>query len=117
MLKPVKKGDHGEGKKGFFGWFNRMFDKSTHHYTDSVGNILRSTGRYLLLYVLIVVGMAWLFLRLPSSFLPEEDQGVFLAQAQLPAGATQERTQKSAGSGQRLLPDQRESERKLRLYR
>ena len=46
MLKPVAKGDHGEGKKGFFGWFNRMFDKSTHHYTDSVGNILRSTGRY-----------------------------------------------------------------------
>ncbi len=94
LLKPVKKGDHGEGKTGFFGWFNRMFDKSTHHYTDSVGSILRSTGRYLLLYVLIVVGMAWLFLRLPSSFLPEEDQGVFLVQVQLPAGASQERTQK-----------------------
>ncbi|ALB61954.1 RND efflux system, inner membrane transporter CmeB [Cronobacter condimenti 1330] len=94
MLKPVAKGDHGEGKKGFFGWFNRMFDKSTHHYTDSVGNILRSTGRYLLLYLLIVIAMAFLFIRLPSSFLPEEDQGVFLTMAQLPAGATQERTQK-----------------------
>ncbi|ALB71552.1 multidrug efflux RND transporter permease subunit AcrB [Cronobacter muytjensii] len=94
MLKPVAKGDHGEGKKGFFGWFNRMFDKSTHHYTDSVGNILRSTGRYLLLYLLIVVAMAFLFIRLPTSFLPEEDQGVFLTMAQLPAGATQERTQK-----------------------
>jgi multidrug efflux pump len=93
MLKPVAKGDHGE-KTGFFGWFNRMFDKSTHHYTDSVGNILRSTGRYLLLYLLIVVGMAFLFVRLPSSFLPDEDQGVFLTMAQLPAGATQERTQK-----------------------
>ncbi|KEY49687.1 efflux RND transporter permease AcrB [Citrobacter amalonaticus] len=94
MLKPVAIGDHGEGKKGFFGWFNRMFDKSTHHYTDSVGNILRSTGRYLLLYLIIVVGMAFLFVRLPSSFLPDEDQGVFLSMAQLPAGATQERTQK-----------------------
>lgn len=94
MLKPVAKGDHGEGKKGFFGWFNRVFDKSTHHYTDSVGNILRSTGRYLVLYILIVVGMAYLFVRLPSSFLPDEDQGVFLTMAQLPAGATQERTQK-----------------------
>ena len=94
LLKPVAKGDHGEGKKGFFGWFNRMFDKSTHHYTDSVGNILRSTGRYLLLYLIIVVGMAYLFVRLPSSFLPDEDQGVFLTMAQLPAGATQERTQK-----------------------
>ncbi|WP_312268750.1 multidrug efflux RND transporter permease subunit AcrB [Pseudescherichia sp.] len=94
MLKPIAKGDHGEGKKGFFGWFNRMFDKSTHHYTDSVGNILRSTGRYLLLYIVIVAGMAFLFVRLPSSFLPDEDQGVFLTMAQLPAGATQERTQK-----------------------
>ncbi|WP_039056182.1 multidrug efflux RND transporter permease subunit AcrB [Enterobacter sp. Bisph1] len=94
MLKPIAKGDHGEGKKGFFGWFNRMFEKSTHHYTDSVGNILRSTGRYLLLYIIIVAGMAFLFVRLPSSFLPDEDQGVFLTMAQLPAGATQERTQK-----------------------
>jgi len=110
MLKPIAKGDHGEGKKGFFGWFNRMFDKSTHHYTDSVGNILRSTGRYLLLYLLIVGGMAFLFIKLPSSFLPEEDQGVFLTMAQLPAGATQERTQK-------LLPDTRKSQRKLCVYR
>ncbi len=93
MLKPIAKGDHGE-KKGFFGWFNNMFNKSTHHYTDSVGNILRSTGRYLLLYLLIVVGMAFLFVRLPGSFLPDEDQGVLLTMAQLPAGATQERTQK-----------------------
>ncbi|WP_028012189.1 multidrug efflux RND transporter permease subunit AcrB [Enterobacter bugandensis] len=93
MLKPVQKGGHGE-HKGFFGWFNRMFDKSAHHYTDSVGNILRSTGRYLLLYIIIVVGMAFLFVRLPSSFLPDEDQGVFLTMAQLPAGASQERTQK-----------------------
>ncbi len=93
MLKPIQKGGHGE-HKGFFGWFNRMFDKSTHHYTDSVGNILRSTGRYLLLYIIIVVGMAYLFVRLPSSFLPDEDQGVFLTMAQLPAGASQERTQK-----------------------
>ncbi|MCE0825159.1 MULTISPECIES: multidrug efflux RND transporter permease subunit AcrB [Buttiauxella] len=92
LLKPVAKGES-HAKKGFFGWFNNMFDKSTHHYTDSVGNILRSTGRYLVLYLLIVVGMAFLFVRLPSSFLPEEDQGVFLTMAQLPAGATQERTQ------------------------
>ncbi len=55
MLKPIAKGDHGEGKKGFFGWFNRMFEKSTHHYTDSVGGILRSTGRYLVLYL----GVTW----------------------------------------------------------
>ncbi|ARJ40840.1 multidrug efflux RND transporter permease [Pantoea alhagi] len=93
MLKPIKKGDHGK-TTGFFGWFNRLFDKSTNHYVDSVGHIVRSTGRYLLLYLLIVIGMAVLFMRLPTSFLPEEDQGLLLAQAQLPAGATQERTQK-----------------------
>ncbi|WP_275553734.1 multidrug efflux RND transporter permease subunit AcrB [Mixta sp. Marseille-Q2659] len=93
MLKPIKKGDHGK-TTGFFGWFNRLFDKSTNHYVDSVGHIVRSTGRYLLIYLVIVVGMAVLFMRLPTSFLPEEDQGLLLAQAQLPAGATQERTQK-----------------------
>ncbi|GAB2939783.1 multidrug efflux RND transporter permease subunit AcrB [Hafnia psychrotolerans] len=93
MLKPIAKGEH-DDKKGFFGWFNKKFDQSTHHYTDSIGNILQSTGRYLVIYLLIVVGMALLFIRLPTSFLPEEDQGVFLTMAQLPAGATQERTQK-----------------------
>ncbi|HBV38545.1 MAG TPA: hydrophobe/amphiphile efflux-1 family RND transporter, partial [Erwinia sp.] len=57
LLKPIKKGDHGK-TTGFFGWFNRMFDKSTNHYTNSVGHIIRSTGRYLLIYLVIVVGMA-----------------------------------------------------------
>ena len=93
MLKPIKKGEHGK-TTGFFGWFNRIFDKSTSHYVDGVGHMVRSTGRYMLIYLVIVVGMAFLFMRLPSSFLPEEDQGLLLAQAQLPAGATQERTQK-----------------------
>ncbi|KMJ15585.1 multidrug efflux RND transporter permease subunit SdeY [Serratia marcescens] len=93
LLKPIPKGDHGV-KTGFFGWFNRMFEKSTHHYTDSVGNILRSTGRYLIIYLLIVVGMGLLFLRLPSSFLPDEDQGILLTMVQLPAGATESRTNK-----------------------
>ncbi|MEN4563138.1 efflux RND transporter permease subunit [Pantoea agglomerans] len=93
MLKPIKKGEHGK-TTGFFGWFNRMLDKSTNHYVDGVGHMVRSTGRYMVIYLVIVVGMAFLFVRLPSSFLPEEDQGLLLAQAQLPAGATQERTQK-----------------------
>lgn len=92
LLKPVDPQAH--EKTGFFGWFNKKFNQSAHHYTDSVSNILRSTGRYLLLYLIIVVGMAVLFLRLPTSFLPEEDQGVFMTMVQLPAGATQERTQK-----------------------
>lgn len=93
LLKPVDPHAHGD-KKGFFGWFNRLFERCTSHYTDSVGGIIRSTGRYLLVYFLIVVGMAVLFLRLPTSFLPDEDQGVFMTMVQLPAGATQARTQK-----------------------
>ncbi|TCL04109.1 efflux RND transporter permease subunit [Sodalis ligni] len=92
LLKPIAKGDHGINT-GFFGWFNKRFSQSTHHYTDSIGHILNSTGRYLIIYLLIVVGMALLFIRLPTSFLPEEDQGVFLTMVQLPVGATQERTQ------------------------
>lgn len=92
ILKPLSGEDHGKNK-GFFGWFNRKFDQSSHHYTNSVANILDNTGRYLLIYGLIVVGMAVLFLRLPTSFLPEEDQGVFMTMVQLPAGATQARTQ------------------------
>ncbi|WP_115698553.1 efflux RND transporter permease subunit [Klebsiella pneumoniae] len=78
----------------FFGWFNARFDQSVNHYTNSVSGILRGTGRYLVIYLLIVVGMAVLFMRLPTSFLPDEDQGVFLTMIQLPSGATQERTQK-----------------------
>ncbi|SFN37312.1 efflux RND transporter permease subunit [Xenorhabdus japonica] len=93
MLKPVAKGSHGT-HTGFFGWFNRLFEKSTHHYTDSIGQMLRGTGRYLVIYVILIAGMGWIFKNLPSSFLPEEDQGVLLAMVQLPSGSTQEQTQK-----------------------
>lgn len=93
LLKPASAEHHGK-KSGFFGWFNDKFDLSVNHYTNSVSGIVRNTGRYLLIYLVIVVGMAVLFLRLPTSFLPDEDQGVFMTMIQLPAGATQERTQK-----------------------
>ena len=86
--------EHHANKGGFFGWFNALFDRSVAHYSNSVSHILRKTGRYLVVYILIVGGMAVLFLRLPTSFLPEEDQGVFMTMVQLPAGATQCRTQK-----------------------
>ena len=92
MLKPVAKGSHGS-QTGFFGWFNRIFEKQTNHYTDSVGRMLRGTGRYLVIYVLLVAAMIVMFTRLPTSFLPEEDQGVLLSMVQLPPGSTQEQTQ------------------------
>ncbi|HKM95878.1 MAG TPA: efflux RND transporter permease subunit [Buttiauxella sp.] len=93
LLKPIAKGSHGK-TTGLLGWFNARFEQSTHHYTNSVKQILRRTGRYMVLYVLIVGGMVALFLHLPTSFLPEEDQGVFLTMVTLPAGATQARTEK-----------------------
>ncbi|WP_313412134.1 efflux RND transporter permease subunit, partial [Rhodospirillum rubrum] len=91
FLKP----SHGDpyAKKGFFGWFNRGFDRTNSFYQSSVGHVIGRKWRYLLIYGLILVGLGLLFVRLPSSFLPNEDQGILFAQASLPAGATQERTQ------------------------
>jgi len=93
LLKPVQKGAHAQ-KRGFFGWFNRFFERNADRYRDGVGYILKRTGRFGVVYLLLIAGMAFFFTKLPTSFIPEEDQGVFLAMVQLPAGATLERTQK-----------------------
>ncbi|QET05094.1 MULTISPECIES: efflux RND transporter permease subunit [Cupriavidus] len=93
MLKPIEKGDHGEHKKGFFGWFNRGFIKTTHRYERGVQGILRRRMPFVIIYIAIVAGMAFLFTKIPTSFLPEEDQGVLYAQVQTPPGSTAERTQ------------------------
>ncbi|WP_025127803.1 efflux RND transporter permease subunit EmhB [Pseudomonas sp. PH1b] len=93
MLKAVPQGEHATEKRGFFGWFNRTFDRSVKSYERGVGNMLRHKVPYLLAYVLIVIGMIWLFTRIPTAFLPEEDQGVLFAQVQTPAGSSAERTQ------------------------
>ena len=78
-------------KKGFFGWFNRKFDATTHGYQNWVARVLHKGGRMMLAFVLLVV-LGWLFLRLPSSFLPEEDQGYVVSNIELPTGATANRT-------------------------
>ncbi len=91
LLKPVEKG-HKHEKKGFFGWFNHGFKKGTDKYQTLVGRTLKTTWPYLLLYLLIVIVVGWLYVGLPSSFLPEEDQGYFITSISLPVGATQERT-------------------------
>jgi multidrug efflux pump len=92
LLKPVVKGHH-QAKRGFFGWFNRSFERSADGYRNSVRYVLKRTGRFGLIYLLLIGGMVFLFTKLPTSFLPEEDQGVFLTMVQLPTGATQARTQ------------------------
>jgi multidrug efflux pump len=82
-------------RKGFFGWFNRTFERGNKKYEQAVSNIVRRTGRYLIIFALLVGLMAVLFLRVPKSFLPDEDQGILYAQITSPPGATAERTQKS----------------------
>lgn len=89
ILKPVS--GHGEGK-GFFAWFNRRFDALTRRYTGWIGWTLRRGGRMLLIYAALLGAMGYGYLRIPTSFVPEEDQGSFMAMFELPAGATAERT-------------------------
>jgi len=91
ILKPIPKGHHVD-KKGFFGWFNRKFDATTHGYQNWVSRILHKGGRMMLFFLLLVVLLGWLYFRLPSSFLPEEDQGYVVSNIELPAGASANRT-------------------------
>ncbi len=91
LLKPVEKGHHLR-KKGFFGWFNRGFASTRKNYEGLVARMLNKTPRYLFIYLAIVVAVGWLYVRLPSAFLPDEDQGFFMISVQLPVGATLERT-------------------------
>ncbi|MEY4516521.1 MAG: hypothetical protein RL180_867 [Pseudomonadota bacterium] len=90
LLKPVDPNHH--AKTGFFGWFNRMFDRAAHRYELAVGGILKRGIRFGLVYVAIIGLMAALFVKLPTAYLPDEDQGLLFTLVQLPAGATQERT-------------------------
>ena len=93
LLKPIHKGEH-FSENWFFRGFNKIFDRSQTGYESRIGKMLGKRTRYIVIYLLIVVGMAVLFARMPTSFLPDEDQGFLFTQVQLPAGATQERTLK-----------------------
>ncbi|MYN09319.1 efflux RND transporter permease subunit [Pseudoduganella aquatica] len=92
ILKPVEAGHHHE-KKGFFGWFNRSFAKTATGYQGVIARILTRTGRYMLIFLLICGVVGWLYARLPSSFLPNEDQGYIITNVQLPPGASKSRTE------------------------
>ncbi len=91
FLKQVPKGHH-HAKRGFFGWFNRSFDKTSHGYSGIVKRLVHRTGRYMIVYVAVLAGLGWLFMKLPSSFLPDEDQGFVIVMMQLPSEATGNRT-------------------------
>ena len=92
ILKPIPKGHHDE-KRGFLGWFNRGFGRMTNGYQGTVARMLGRTGRFMLIYLVIVGVVAFLFMRLPAAFLPNEDQGYVLTNIQLPAGASANRTE------------------------
>jgi multidrug efflux pump len=91
LLKPVEAGHHHE-KTGFFGWFNRGFARTAKGYESVVARLLKRAGRYLVIYAAIIGVVGLVYVRLPTSFLPAEDQGTLLVNVQLPPGATVERT-------------------------
>ncbi|HRM93707.1 MAG TPA: efflux RND transporter permease subunit, partial [Alicycliphilus sp.] len=90
LLKPIAAGHH--EKRGFFGWFNRAFTRLTARYTTRVSGVLARPVRFGLAYLAVIAAVALLFARLPSSFLPDEDQGSFMAMVILPQGSPQAET-------------------------
>ncbi|KQQ35984.1 acriflavine resistance protein B [Duganella sp. Leaf126] len=91
LLKPVPAGQHAS-RGGFFGWFNRQFARLTAGYDTWVVRLIRRSGRAMALYAAIVAALAYALASLPSSFMPEEDQGYIVTSVQLPSDATTERT-------------------------
>jgi multidrug efflux pump len=102
LLSPLNQGEPHE-KRGFFGWFNRMFTRNSYRYQRGVKRIVGHTLRYMLLYVALLGILAWMFVKLPTSFLPQEDQGVFTVQVQLPPGATRQQTQAVVANAEQYL--------------
>ncbi len=95
LLKPVAKGEHHE-RKGFFGWFNRRFEGMSNGYQRWVMQALKRSGRYLLVYALLLAVLGYGFSQLPTAFLPTEDQGYTITDIQLPPGASRMRTEQVA---------------------
>jgi multidrug efflux pump len=87
ILKPVEAGHHHD-KRGFFGWFNRHFNRTATGYQSFIGKMLAKAGRYMIVYAVIVGCVGLLYVRLPASFLPNEDQGYIITNVQLPPGAS-----------------------------
>ncbi|MCI1041009.1 efflux RND transporter permease subunit, partial [Pseudomonas putida] len=95
LLKPVAKGEHHE-RKGFFGWFNRRFESMSNGYQRWVVQALKRSGRYLLVYAVLLAVLGYGFSQLPTAFLPTEDQGYTITDTQLPPGASRMRTEQVA---------------------
>ncbi|MDO9529673.1 MAG: efflux RND transporter permease subunit [Syntrophales bacterium] len=99
LLKPVLAGHKPSDNavfflRPFFRWFDRVFFRARELYVRLVGRVLAKKLRYLFLFLLIVAAMGYLFQRMPTAYLPDEDQGILLVQAMLPSGSTLEQTEK-----------------------
>ena len=116
LLKPVPASDgvgtHHAVRHGvmgrFFNAFNRVFDRNADRYQNGVGGLLKRGKRSLLVYLLLVAGAAVLFARLPTAFLPDEDQGILQLQVKMPAGSTAERLQQVMNTVEGYLATQQE---------
>ncbi|MEX3021653.1 efflux RND transporter permease subunit [Kluyvera sp. STS39-E] len=113
LLKPAAFGEHA-AKQGFFGGFNHHFDRASRVYVGIVTRGLGRPRRLIIIYLALVVAAGWLYTRIPTSFLPEEDQGLLFAQILAPAGATAQRTQETLDRATRyLLEEEQDSVRSV----
>lgn len=110
ILKPL---NHDHEAKGILGWFNRSLERATKKYTSSVQSIIKRSARFVVIYLGLIVVLGFLFTRMPSSFIPNEDRGVFLTQMQLPSGATQEQSRETMAKIEDYYLDQAEGIRSV----
>src|SRR5207302_1156984 len=104
LLKPVEAG-HGYARKGVFGWFNRVLDSGRGGYTRTVNGSLKRTGRLMLIYAALLIGLGWAFVRLPGGFLPVDDQGFITTDVQTPSDSSYARTEAAVEQVEKYLGD------------
>ncbi len=105
FLKPIKAGHH-HGKGGFFGLFNRGFDRTSRSYSRGVGYLIGRTKRFMVIYLALLAGLGWFYIQIPSAFLPQEDQGFLIANFQGPAGATSNRLREVTSESEKFILSQ-----------
>ena len=104
LLKPVKAG-HGHARKGVFGWFNRMLGAGRDRYSWLVQGALKRTGRLMLIYAVLLLGLSWAFIRLPGGFLPIDDQGFITTDVQTPSDSSYARTEAAVEKVEKYLAE------------
>lgn len=104
FLKPITVSAH--DRKGFFGWFNRNFDRITEGYTGTVTKMVKAGGRMMIVYLALTIGALYFFAKMPSSFLPDEDQGVVITNVELSSGVSADRTEKALDEARAFLENE-----------